>query len=626
MNALKIFAPGLSRMAFAHRFAVAGLLVSALALSACGGKDKDPKPTPAPSAPSVSVSASSAKTLKFTWAPASYATSYKLLKNEGGSSGYSPVAENITGTSATDTVSVHLHDWANTRYILEACNATGCTASAPVVTTNAMLNAIGALHFDTPQANDYLGYSLAMSRDGNYLAVGATNRDVAVDCEGDAECVVDNAGAVAIFHLNNGTWSQQAELDVAVGDVNDSGFFGYVLAFSDSGDTLAVGTPFEASDAQGVNGERNDASAEDAGAVYVFVRNGTSWQEQAYLKASNAEAHDYFGSSVALSDDGDTLFVGAPGEASKATGINGDQTDNTVGISGAVYVFERSEGAWAQAIYLKPPQSVSVFSPCFDPSPIRCLPRQGSRFGSSLAVTPDLSTLVVGAIYDHSNATGVNGEQNNLDASRSGAAHVYVNTESGWTHQAYLKASNPRVRTHFGHKLALSEDGNTLAVSSIKESSQALGVNGNQADTSATDAGAVYVFDRDGSSWSQAAYIKASNTAAYADFGSSLSLSADGNWLAVGAAREKSDAVGIGGDEADTSLASAGAVYLFQRGSDVWTQARYIKAPVAANNGSFGYSLVLSDDGETLAVGAMGAAAPQEGASALSNAGAVYLY
>src|SRR5690606_31560421 len=122
----------------------------------------------------------------------------------------------------------------------------------------------------------------------------------------------------------------------------------------------------------------------------------------------------------------DTLFVGAPGEASGATGANGDQADNSRGISGAVYVFERDEDNWTQSLYLKAPQSVAVYSPCFEPSPVRCLPYQGSRFGSSLAVTPDLSTLVVGAIYDHSAATGVNGEQNNLDATRAGAAHVYV--------------------------------------------------------------------------------------------------------------------------------------------------------------------------------------------------------
>jgi hypothetical protein len=203
---------------------------------------------------------------------------------------------------------------------------------------------------------------------------------------------------------------------------------------------------------------------------------------------------------------------------------------------------------------------------------------------------------------------------------------VYVKTNAGWEHQAYLKASNPRVRAHFGHKLAISDDGNTLAISAIRDNSGAQGINGNQGDTSATEAGAVYLFNRNGNNWSQTAYLKASNAAAYTDFGSALSLSADGDLLAVGAMREKSNAVGIGGDQTDDSLSAVGAVYLFQREANSWNQIRYIKAPVAANNLSFGNSLALSEDGETLAVGAMGAAAPREGFAALPNAGAVYLY
>jgi hypothetical protein len=608
-----------------QRLAIASLLLSALVLSACGGKDKKTAPTPKPAAPSVSVSASSAKTLQFSWAPVSYATKYRLLKNEDGSSGYETIVDNITGTSARDQISVHLHDWANTRYMVEACNSSGCASSAPVLTSDVMLNAIGALRLNNPAASDYFGYSLALSRDGEYLAVGASNRDEEIDCDAD-DCVVENVGSVTIFHLSDGSWSQQAELKVAVGAVNASNYFGYVLALSEDGELLAVGTPYESSSATGINGERNNASAVESGAVYVFAREGSSWQEQAYIKASNAEAYDYFGSSLALSEDGDTLFVGAPGEASGATGANGDQADNSRGISGAVYVFERDEDNWTQSLYLKAPQSVAVYSPCFEPSPVRCLPYQGSRFGSSLAVTPDLSTLVVGAIYDHSAATGVNGEQNNLDATRAGAAHVYVKTNAGWEHQAYLKASNPRVRAHFGHKLAISDDGNTLAISAIRDNSGAQGINGNQGDTSATEAGAVYLFNRNGNSWSQTAYLKASNAAAYTDFGSALSLSADGDLLAVGAMREKSNAVGIGGDQTDDSLSAVGAVYLFQREANSWNQIRYIKAPVAANNLSFGNSLALSEDGETLAVGAMGAAAPREGSAALPNAGAVYLY
>src|SRR5581483_1146048 len=87
------------------------------------------------------------------------------------------------------------------------------------------------------------------------------------------------------------------------------------------------------------------------GAVYVFTRSGGTWSQQAYLKASNTGVSDYFGYSVSLS--GDTLAVGAPGESSNATGVNGDQLNDSAENSGAVYVFTRSSGTWSQQAYLK---------------------------------------------------------------------------------------------------------------------------------------------------------------------------------------------------------------------------------------------------------------------------------
>ena len=87
----------------------------------------------------------------------------------------------------------------------------------------------------------------------------------------------------------------------------------------------------------GVNGDQTNNSSGQSGAVYVFARSGSTWTQQAYIKASNTDAGDAFGYSVAIS--GDTLAVGAQGEDSKATGINGDQTNNSASGSGAAYVF-----------------------------------------------------------------------------------------------------------------------------------------------------------------------------------------------------------------------------------------------------------------------------------------------
>lgn len=106
-------------------------------------------------------------------------------------------------------------------------------------------------------------------------------------------------------------------------DANDR--FGHSVSVF--GDTLAVSAVGESSSATGVNGDQSDNSVSWSGAVYVFTRSGGTWSQHAYVKASNTEADDRFGHSVSLY--GDTLAVGAAGEDSSATGVNGNQSDNS---------------------------------------------------------------------------------------------------------------------------------------------------------------------------------------------------------------------------------------------------------------------------------------------------------
>ncbi|MBM1144478.1 FG-GAP repeat protein [Alcanivorax sp. ZXX171] len=120
-------------------------------------------------------------------------------------------------------------------------------------------------------------------------------------------------------------------------DVND--YFGDSVALAADGNTLVVGANSQASKATGVDGDQSDNSEIEAGAVYVFTRTGTTRAQQAYLKAPTTELNDYFGISVVISDDDNTLAAAASGENGKATGINGDQSDNTVTDAGAVYLY-----------------------------------------------------------------------------------------------------------------------------------------------------------------------------------------------------------------------------------------------------------------------------------------------
>ena len=402
---------------------------------------------------------------------------------------------------------------------------------------------------------------------------------------------------------------------------------GTSVSLSADGSTLAIGAANEDSSATGINGDQADNSARAAGAVYVFTRNGSLWEQQAYIKASNSDADDRFGFNLSLSADGNTLAVGADSEESSATGINGDQTDNSSFQAGAAYVFIRTGSLWEQQAYVKASNTDND--------------RGNDSFGGSISLSADGKTLAIGAFGEGSSATGINGDQADNSADAAGAVYVFTSSGSEWVQQAYIKASNTDANDGFGVRLSLSADGNTLAVGAFLEASGATGINGDPADNSADAAGAVYIFTRSEFMWEQQAYVKASNADSGDNFGSSLSLSADGNTLAVGAAGEDSSATGVNGDLADNTQGSAGAVYIFTRSGPLWEQQAYVKASNADSGDNFGSSLSLSADGNTLAVvaadedsSATGINGDQADNTALDvgvdnagpNVGAVYLF
>lgn len=300
------------------------------------------------------------------------------------------------------------------------------------------------------------------------------------------------------------------------------------------------------------------------GGVQVFVRNEEGWVPQAYLKPSTPDGGDEFGKSLAISADGSIVAVGAPGEDSTASGINGDGKINgffgsTYIDAGAVYLFYRETGSWAQRFYIKPAHTAIYQS-----------------FGASLAMSANGQRLVVGAPGDPSLSKGLNSDPENYDAEDLlrkkiaglstlpvGAAYIFNHNGTTWEQAAYIKAPNAEADDQFGWQVAISANGQHVAVTSLNEASNAQGIQGNQENRSTVNAGAVYVYSLGDSGWNQPAYVKASNTRSGLRFGSGLSLSADGEILAVGAHREQSKATGINGDQEDESAPSAGAVYLY---------------------------------------------------------------
>ena len=438
-------------------------------------------------------------------------------------------------------------------------------------------------------------------------------------------------------------------------DVGDN--FGQAISLS--GDTLVVGAASEGSAARGINGNQADNSKGLSGAVYVFVRNGATWSQQAYLKASNTDSGDAFGNAVALS--GDTLVVGAPFEQSNSAS---NQATNSADRAGAAYVFVRTGTTWSQQAYLKAfsirtldffgravavsGDTLAVGAPgsalvtgSSRPGTVYVFQRSGTgwtqqaavraangdnddMFGQSVALSGD--TLAVGAPGEDGAATGVDGDQNDNSATDAGAAYVFQRTGQTWAQQGYLKASNTMGGAMLGSAISLSDD--TLAVAANRESA------------GASQSGAAFVFVRSAARWAQQAYLKASNVGAGDNFGDSIALS--GDQLVVGATSEASIASGINGDQNDNSAQFAGAAYLFAQSGGVWTQQAYIKAsntnpafvdPIGDRrpvNDRFGAAVALSAG--TLVVGAsneFGGSAGFNGDQADNSkraAGAIYVF
>ena len=496
------------------------------------------------------------------------------------------------------------------------------------------LRQIAYVKASTPHANDHfgnggtlLGDSVAISGDGNTMAIGAPNESSAAKgINGNQnDTSVYSSGAVYVFTRRGSAWTQQAYVKPSNPGMSDE--FGHVVGLSADGNTMAVSAYFEASNASGVNGNQADDSIPQAGAVYVFVRQGNTWSQQAYIKASNTGRAgtpdefgdgDQFGFSLALSDDGNTIAVGANTEDSAAAGINGNQADDSKQSAGAVYVFTRAGSTWSQQAYVKAANS-----------------NPGDQFGYAVSLSADGNTLGVGSFDEDGSSRQINGP---YDTMRNGSGAVYVFTRNGaaWTQQAYLKASNAEAGDSLGVSVAISDDGHTLVAGSLDEDCMATGVNPPQpcdnerAINSST--GAVYVFVRTGTAWTQQAYVKASNTGKEDWFGSRLTLSGDGNTLAAAAQLEDSGAQGINGKQDDEAAQEAGAVYFFTRTGATWAQRFYVKGSNTEAFDEFGSSVALSRDGRTMAVGARAERSAAKGVNgnqgdnSAAEAGAGYVF
>ena len=255
--------------------------------------------------------------------------------------------------------------------------------------------------------------TVAPTTEEPYLAFGPTS--VALSGETFA-AGIPHLGAVLVYTRTSGVWTLQARLDVpSPGPQYD--MFGTSVALE--GDTLVVGAP---SDDRGATSGPPELpfNTEESGAVYLFGRTGSTWAQTAFLKAPAPWRGDHFGQRVALS--GDSVAVGAPGDTSAASGVNGPPSpkyNSSEGPSGAVYVFERTSDGWSQQAFLKPDT-----------------PRSSAGFGLSVGLEGD--ALVVGAPY----LVG-------------GAVFGFARSEGSWAQEAFVAPSHGQC---FGSSVALRAD------------------------------------------------------------------------------------------------------------------------------------------------------------------------
>jgi hypothetical protein len=406
--------------------------------------------------------------------------------------------------------------------------------------------------------------AVAQQRFGYSIALSARGDWLAIGALNDGD------GAVHVFQRERAGWRLQRRL--TAGDAAARKSFGAAVALSAEGEVLAVGA--------------YQQEADNNGAVYLFRRNGNQWTTAGSVKAPVSGTSETFGHSLALSGDGRRLAVGAYDESSLAP------------TSGAVHVFDERDGLWSVEGFLKA-------------SP----PATADRFGDALALSSDGLTLAVGAPTEK-RALGGGFRVN------SGAVYVYARGNGNWPQQAYLKASDAANNSQFGYSLALSANGDRLAVGAPYD------------DRADIDAGAVYLFSRQGAAWSETVKLAPWHATRGGRFGFRVKLSGDGERLAVSTPYD--DSLPDGSlPTAPTGGLASGSAYVFRHGAQGWERMAHLKAPNASPQGQFGSALAFSGDGQTLAVsaaderhsgaGGIGAVPRDDGVSG-SYSGAVYLY
>ncbi len=372
---------------------------------------------------------------------------------------------------------------------------------------------------------------------------GLDNEHLCADIIGDSVVVGAHRVDIAKIYVGGGKkWKEQAELTANT----DAAAFGWAVSLTGrhdraSADTVIVGAPSD-----------NLAGAK-AGSAYIFVRSGDTWKQQAKLVAPDPEDEDAFGFAVSIYRN--TAIVGVP------------MDDDAGRDAGAAYIFVRDGNAWKQQAKLAPQDLVG-----FD------------AFG--------------GAVFVHRNTAivGANGHSHN-GLRFPGAAYVFVREGTTWVEQAKLTADDAASSDSFGKSVALFND--TIIVGT-----PVADVEGKK------DAGAAYVFAREGDTWKQQVKLIRKAVGKGDQFGSGVAVA--GNIAIVGAAGVEDAGVG------------SGAAYGFARVDGVWEEKEKVLPEDGGARINFGAWVAIS--GDMVVVSAHNAPNPDHPATNRGHGTAAYVY
>jgi hypothetical protein len=280
-----------------------------------------------------------------------------------------------------------------------------------------------------------------------------------------------------------------------------------------------------------VGASSHDDGAADSGSAYIFRFNGTSWDQEAKLTAPVATTSDQFGISASIS--GDVAVIGA----------NGD--DDLFSNSGSAYIYRFDGVSWNQEAKLKASDAAA-----------------SDVFGHAVSVSGGV--VVVAAVGDSD------------VVSASGSAYIFRFNGASWVEEAKLMASDPATNDQFGFSVANA--GNVAVIGS------------NLDDDAGSSSGSAYIFRFSGTGWNQEAKLTASDAAGGDNFG--LSVALDGPVAVIGA---------FGDDDV---VSGSGSSYAFRFNGTNWVEDFKLTASVPASNALFGYSVGVSSS--TVVVGAFG--------------------